>query len=224
MTDVRRGRQPSWAVAWSGGKDSTLALHRWRQRGERVTHLFNLHEADSGRVRFHGVRCELIEAQARSLDCKLVQEATGPEEFETHFQLGLARLKEAGIHGLVFGNIHLADVREWYESRVRAAGLEHREPLWGENSAALVREFLGAGYRTRIVSVNLGLGAVRWLGEELSARLVAELEQAGGVDPAGERGEYHTFCWDGPTFREPVRTRTAGTFEREGHRILDLAR
>lgn len=104
----RRGVSgPAYALSWSGGKDSTHALHRALERGLRVSHLFNIFEGSSGRVRFHGVRRELIAAQAEAFGLELVQAATGPEDFEAAFLRVLDRLAELGTEGVVFGNVHL---------------------------------------------------------------------------------------------------------------------
>lgn len=211
-----------FALAWSGGKDSLHALHRALERGVPVTHLFNIVESSSGRVRFHGVRRELIARQARALGLDLVQESSGPDDFEAAFHRVLDRLREEGIRGVVFGNIHLEEIREWYESRTRARGFEHLEPLWGEDPLRLVKRFLTLGYRALVVSVNLEEGDPAWLGQELTPGLVNRMVAPGGVDPCGERGEYHTFAFDGPRFREPVPFRRGEEVEMEGHRVLDL--
>lgn len=211
------------ALAWSGGKDATLALHRARQRGHRITRLFSIYEGNTGRTRFHGIRRELLEAQARSLDVPLLTDSTHPEEYEAVFDRMLDRLQDEGVGSVVFGNVHLQEIRDWFESRTTARGFEHVEPLWGDPPAQLVREFLTAGYRTLVVSVNLETGDPSWLGRELDGKLVEELLTRPETDPCGERGEYHTFAFDGPLFGEPVRFEAGDTFEREGHRILDLS-
>lgn len=214
------------AVAWSGGKDSTLALHRALERGHRVSHLFNLYERSTGLVRFHGVPAAWIRAQAGALGLGLVQEAAGEEGFEAAFAAVVDRLWDAGVRTVLFGNVHLADVRQWYEARTTARGLVHEEPLWGEDPGDLVREFLGLGYRTLVTSVNLELGDPAWLGRELGVGLLAAIEAREGCDPCGERGEYHTLAFAGPRFATPlpVEPDVIGreTAEREGHRYLVL--
>jgi diphthamide synthase (EF-2-diphthine--ammonia ligase) len=106
----------TYALFWSGGKDSLLALDRARRTGLVVTHLVNIYEGNTGRVRFHGVRKELLEAQARALGLELISEATHPRNFEAAFQSALQELKRQDIKGICFGNIHLSDIREWYEN------------------------------------------------------------------------------------------------------------
>jgi diphthine-ammonia ligase len=121
----------NYALFWSGGKDSLLALDRGRRFGLDIQALVNLYEGNSGRVRFHGVRKELIAEQANALGLELLQGKTHPENFEEAFLLVLQELKERGFDGIVFGNIHLADSRAWYEQRTTTHGFQHIEPLWG---------------------------------------------------------------------------------------------
>lgn len=222
MAALIRADSPAYAVAWSGGKDSLHALHRAERRGYRVTHLFNIYEASSGRVRFHGIRRALVVAQAEALELALLQEASGPDAFEEAFNRTLDRLEAQGVKGVVFGNIHLEEIREWYEARTRTRGFDHVEPLWGGEPLGLVREYMALGYRSLVVSVDLSRGDPDWVGRELDPAFVRRLIWRRNVDPCGERGEYHTFAWGGPRFREPVTFRRGVLREREGHRFLDL--
>jgi len=123
---------------------------------------------------------------------------------------------------VMFGNISLADVRAWYEERVTAAGLAHHEPLWGEPSMELAYEVVERGYHALVVAVNLEMRAVRFLGRELDADLLTEIGITDDLDPCGERGEYHTFVFDGPEFQAPVGFAIGEPLVREGHRFLDL--
>jgi uncharacterized protein (TIGR00290 family) len=211
-----------FALMSSGGKDGTLALDRARRRGLDVRWSASVFEGATGRVRIHGVRHELLAAQAQSLDLEPVLARTGPEPFEPTFLHLLADLRARGCTGVLFGNISLADVRGWYEERVTAAGLDHVELLWGEPSMELAYEVVERGYRALVVSVHLGMRAVRFLGRELDADLLTDIGITDDLDPCGERGEYHTFVFDGPEFQTPVPFEVSGPLDHEGHRILDL--
>lgn len=211
-----------YALMSSGGKDGTLALDRARRAGLDVRYLASVYEGNTGRVRFHGVPHELIAAQAAALGLEAVLAPTHPADFEAAFHGVLEDLKGRGCTGIVFGNIHLTDVRGWYEERVHEAGLTHVEPVWGGPAIELVYEVVERGYRTLVVSVDLQQGAVDLLGRELDADLLTDLSITDAFDPCGERGEYHTFVYDGPDFRAPVSFRIGETLEREGHRFLDL--
>lgn len=212
----------SLAVMSSGGKDSTLALDRARRGGLDVRFLANIYEGSTGRVRFHGVRQGLIATQARALGLEYVAAATSPQSFEDAFLATLRRLKASGVTGIIFGNIHLEDVRAWYEERVTANGLEHIEPLWGAPAVEIAWEVVEQGYRPIIVGVDLARPAVAYLGREFDADVVTEMSTTDELDPCGEAGEYHTFVFDGPEFKTPVDYEVGETMEIDGHRFIDL--
>lgn len=211
----------TWAIATAAGKDATLALHRARAAGLAVRWSLTVVEGNTGLVRFHGTPRALVEAHARALGLEGLVAETHPRTFEGALTDLLDRLVDAGAEGVIFGNLHLADIRAWYEERVKGAGLRHLEPIWGMNPRAAVREGLELGYRAMITSVNLELADPEWLGRDLDEDLLAAAD-AGGLDAAGERGEYHTFVYDGPGFARPVPVRVTGRDEREGHRTLRL--
>lgn len=211
-----------YALMSSGGKDSTLALDRARREGLDVRFLANIYEGSTGRVRFHGVRADLIAAQAKALGLECVQAHTHPEPFEPVFHELLATLKAKGCTGIVFGNVHLGDVRRWYEERVKAAGLEHVEPLWGDPAIELLHEVVERGYHALVVSVDLKQNAAPFLGREVDADLVIEIGITDDLDACGERGEYHTFVYDGPAFTKPIPIHRGRSVEIDGHRFLDL--
>jgi len=212
-----------YALFWSGGKDSLLALDRAQRAGLEISWLVNIYEGSSGRVRFHGVRKELIAAQAASLGIGLLQRKTGPETFEQVFAGAMQELKRVGIGGIVFGNIHLADIRAWYEQRTTANGFQHIEPLWGDSPSKLIREFVARGHQARVVSVYLTCGRREWLGRDISEEFIAQLESCENVDVCGERGEYHSFVFGGPIFQTPLALQDASSLEMENHLILDFS-
>jgi uncharacterized protein (TIGR00290 family) len=206
---------------WSGGKDSALALRRALARGLEVDALVNLIDGPSGRVRFHATRAELIAAQAAALSRPLRQIATTPHDFEARFRAALASLAADGFGGVVFGDIHLAEVRAWYEQRVREAGLEHVEPLWGEPPDALLREFVAGGGRAVITCVEVARLGSAWLGRVIDDAFPGEIAAA-GIDPCGENGEYHSFAFAGPPFRSAVAWAPSEIREESGFAQLDL--
>ena len=212
----------AYALLSGGGKDSTLALDRARRMGMDVRYLASIYQGDSGRIRFHGTRHELVAQQAQALGLELVEAATGPEEFEPVFMRVLADLRRRGCRGVILGNIHLADVHAWYQQRIFAAELEHVEPLWGEPAIEVLHEVVERGFQALIVSVDLAQHAVPFLGRELDADVITEIGITDDLDACGERGEYHTFVFDGPLFTQEVRFVRGELQEREGHQFLDL--
>jgi len=211
-----------YALSFSGGKDSMLALDRAVRDGLDVARLFTIYEGSSDRVRFHGVAPSLVQAQARALNIPLLLDHTHPDTYEAALTRVLDRLRAEGIGGIVFGNIHLADIRAWYEERVRAAGFEHVEPLWHVPGTAILQEVIDRGWRARIISIDLKSTPRAWLGRVIDGRLVGELLARAELDPCGERGEFHSFVEDGPLFRRPVVPQVAGELEMEGHLLQDL--
>lgn len=191
------------AVMWSGGKDSALAAHRARRDGVEVACLVNFYDEETGRVRFHATRTALIAAQADAFGVPLVQRGTTWSGFDKAFGDTLDALARDGIDGIVFGDIHLADVRAWYEVRVRAAGLAHVEPLWGEDPRALLAEFVATGGRAVVTCCESEKLDDSWLGRVIDDTFVRDIARV-PIDPCGENGEYHSFAFAGPLFSRPV--------------------
>ena len=212
---------PPAAVFFSGGKDSMLALDRAIRAGYQAPLLVTLYDGPSERVRFHGVPVDVMRAQAEALGLKTLLRPTTPETFEREFLETLDELRERGIRDVIFGNIHLADVRAWYEERVRAAGLSHVEPLWDEEPRALVEEVMARGYRTLVTCVEEARSDPTWLGATIDPALI-ERFIASGIDACGERGEYHTLVTGGPLFRHPLTVRAGTTHSANGFSQLDI--
>ena len=215
------GSADRYALMWSGGKDSALALMRARGRGLDVTRLINIYDPATDRVRFHATRRELIQAQADAIGLPVVQYGVAWEHYDSAFHELLAGLKTEGFRGVVFGDIHLADVRAWYEDRVRASGLEHVEPIWGDPSADLVAEFVASGSRAVITCVELPKLDGSWLGRIIDEHFLHDIASL-PIDPAGENGEYHSFTFAGPLFRAPVRWRAGARRDEGDFAQLDL--
>jgi len=141
---------------------------------------------------------------------------------EANLRHELSSLRDEGFSGVVLGDIHLADVRAWYEERVNAAGLNHVEPIWGESPQLLLKEFVSSGGRAVITCVELAKLDESWLGRVIDDRFASEIART-GVDACGENGEYHSFAFAGPVFRKPL-SWTAGERRLDsGFAQLDLA-
>ena len=209
------------ALMWSGGKDSALALHRARRAGIEVSRLVSLYDPETHRVRFHATRLEMLESQATAIGIELHLVAASWHEMDAIVVRELASLKAEGFTGVVFGDIHLADVRAWYEDRVRAAGLEHVEPIWGQPPLSLLNEFTSSGGRAVLTCVELSKLDESWLGRVTDESFASEIGQT-GADPCGENGEYHSFAFAGPVFRQPVRWLAGERRTEAGFAQLDL--
>lgn len=195
-----------YAVMWSGGKDCALALSRARAAGLPVERLLTFYDPESGRLRFHETPLPLVSAQATSLGMELQAVPAEWSQFGARLRETLAHLAEEGFTGVVFGDVHLEDVRAWYETIVREAGLEHVEPIWGEPPADLLREYVSAGGRALVICVDLTRLDANWLGTVTNEDFVTQIAEA-GVDAVGENGEFHTFAFAGPPLRSFIRFR-----------------
>lgn len=210
-----------YGLMWSGGKDSALALRRAGSAGVEVAALLTFFDAATGRIRFHATRQELIEAQASAVGLPLRAVATSWAGFDGAFRAELGALRQAGFKGVVFGDIHLADVRAWYQSRVEAEGLVHVEPIWGERPAALLEEFVTGGGRAVVTCVDLRVLDGSWLGRVVDQQFCTDVALS-GIDPCGENGEFHTFAFAGPPFAGRVAWSLGDRREENGFAQVDL--
>jgi uncharacterized protein (TIGR00290 family) len=217
---LRRG--PA-ALSWSGGKDSALALQALRAGGgeDPVALLTTMTE---GRVSVHGVRGELLRAQARALGVALVEVPLAAKSSNAVYE---QRLNEAlssppleHAQELVFGDLFLTDIRAYREARCAAAGRVARFPLWHHPTLALARRFIADGFSARVVCVDTAVLDPSCVGRAFDERWLMELPA--GVDPCGENGEFHTFVTDGPGFAQPIAVATGGVVRRDGFAFADL--
>ncbi len=210
-----------YAIASSGGKDSTLALYRAQQTGFAVTHLFHIYNNDTSRVRFHGYKPNIVEEQARSIGLESIIIPTRSQEFDNDFKTALETVKHRGLRGIIFGDIFLADVREFYETRVRSVGLEYYDILWGQSTGSVIEDFIQCGFKAIVTSIWLKKLDRRYLGRQIDGSFAIDLEKE-AVDICGENGEYHSLVYDGPCFKKPLPYRICGIHEEMENIFLDV--
>lgn len=209
---------------WSGGKDSAHALWRAMRSGAYdIVALLTTVNDDTRRSTMHAIPQPLLEAQARSIGIPLHVVDLTPqgnmEDYGAAMSRAVSHFKAAGVTHFIFGDIFLHDVRRYREQQLAPHGIAVVEPLWGETSEEVMRGFLASGLRTLVTTTTddgLGRDAI---GRTVDAAFVASLPA--GVDPNGENGEYHTFCYDGPIFRTPVRFRLGLPFSQSCDIRLD---
>jgi uncharacterized protein (TIGR00290 family) len=212
-------------VSWSSGKDSAWALHEARKNPElEVVGLLTTITKPFQRVSMHGVRVELLEAQARSLGLPLYQVPIPfpcPNEiYEKAMQMALDRVLAEGVTRVVFGDLFLEDIRQYRESKLMGTGLEGVWPLWLQDTTGLARTMVNSGLKATIACLDPKKLPREYCGRDFDGRLLADLPA--GVDPCAEKGEFHTFAWDGPMFLEPVGIVKGETVERDGFVFTDL--
>ena len=217
-------RNTSFALSWSGGKDSALAL--WTLRRERLEPEVLITTVTEGyeRISMHGVRRELLARQAEVLGLPLVEVVIPPacvnDVYEARMAEAFAAAPLASVEAVAFGDLFLEDVRAYREERLAAAGRHGLFPLWGRDTTALAAEFLDAGFEATLVCVDPRVLDAAFAGRRYDQRLLAELPRA--VDPCGENGEFHTFVHAGPIFTAPIACATGDLVERDGFVFCDL--
>jgi len=211
-------------LSWSSGKDSAWALHVMRRDGHHVAGLLTSMNETAGRVSMHGVREEVLRAQAAAARLPLF---TIPLPWPCTNAIYESRLRNAvdqavgdGFTHVAFGDLFLEDVRRYREDSLAGTGLSPLFPLWGRPTDALAREMIAGGLRARIATLDPRVMPRELIGAEFDEELLARLPP--GVDPCAERGEFHTCAIAGPMFDRPLEVTTGETVEREGFLYRDL--
>lgn len=225
MTPYKRPVKEKVLFCWSGGKDSALALHRlMRDPQYEPVALLTTYNEHFQRVSMHGVRLELSDVQAQSiglpLDKVFVSERSSNEEYSLKMAERMLAYKEQGVTTVAFGDIFLEDLRAWREENLAQIGMRAIFPLWKNDTRELIEEFAELGFKSRICCVSekyLGQDA---LGRDVDTEFVQSLPE--GVDPCGENGEFHSFAYAGPIFREPLHIEMGECVYRDGFWFCDL--
>jgi len=213
-------------VSWSGGKDSAMMLYRLRQsREHRVHALLTTLAREDERLGIHFVRGELIEAQAASIDLPLhkifINSTATNAEYEQAMAETLAQFRDReGIEEIAFGDLFLEDIRSYREAFLARQRMRGLFPIWGQDTKKFVRDFIKLGFRAIVVSVNTQSLDESFAGELLDEAFLEKLPA--GIDPCGERGEFHSFVFDGPIFKHAVKFKRGEISLREGHFCCDL--
>lgn len=208
-------------LAWSGGKDSSLALAALRaDPAVEVVALLTTVTRDFDRISMHGVRRSVLAAQVAALDLPLVEAPIPAAASNVIYEEALAtalaelRLQYPGIHHLAFGDLFLEDVRAYRERILPPQGWTPLFPLWGRDTGLLARDFVASGFRAILTCVDTEQLGAEFAGREFDTTLLAELPAT--VDPCGERGEFHTCVFDGPIFSHPLPLRVGERVRRDG--------
>ena len=194
---------------WSGGKDGALALYHCLQNPELdIKYLVTTINDAADRISMHGVRVELLEKQAESIDIPLYQvrlpEMPGMKEYDAVMRSTMEHFREEGITHAIFGDIFLEDLKAYRDARLAEVGMTGIYPLWKRDTTELINEFFDLGFETVIACTQERLERI--VGKEISPELVMSLPE--DVDVCGENGEFHTFAYKGPIFKKPIAYRT----------------
>lgn len=191
---------------WSGGKDSTLALHYVLAENKYdVRYLLTTVNEAYDRIAMHGVRAQLLEMQVTAIGLPLYQlklpEMPDMETYEHAMLNHFGKLNQLGIVHAIFGDIFLEDLKLYRENQFAKFAMQTVFPLWKRDSLALVKEFIALGYKTIVVCAQSDL-------KDFCGRIIDEeflRDLPNHIDPCGENGEFHTFVFDGPIFKQPIK-------------------
>ena len=205
-------------LAWSGGKDSVLALWELHRMGryEAATLLTTI-TREYDRISMHGVRRVLLERQAESLGIALekvyISKGASGEEYESRMREVLEKYLAAGVSSVVFGDIFLEDVRGHREANLSKIGMKGIFPIWGADTSELSHRFIDLGYRAVVTCVDTSFLEGKFAGRIFDEGFLCELPVT--VDPCGENGEFHSFVYNGPMFSRRILHRKGEVVLRE---------
>ncbi len=218
---------PKTLLSWSSGKDSAWALHVLRQRGDvEIAGLLTTFNEAFDRVAMHAVRRELVEAQADAAGLPLfpvwLPYPCTNEVYEQRMKSAITAARTAGVTHIAFGDLFLEDIRAYRVRLLEGSDVDPLFPIWttAGDTPTLARQMLSAGIKAVLTCVDPQQLEPRFVGREFSHSLLAELPES--VDPCGERGEFHTFCYQSPNFRGPIPVTIGAIVERDGFYFADL--
>jgi len=215
-------------MSWSGGKDSVMALHELLGADDyEVIELMATVSEEYRRVSHHGVREELLDAQAAAIGIPLhkVYLPSGEgggcsnEVYEAIMNRVMDGYKTRDVNAVAFGDLFLEDLRAWREANLAKAGMRGLFPIWKRNTTEVAHEVIRLGYKAYVscVEAHVGPGFVGRLYDE---KFLNELPST--IDPCGENGEFHSFVFDGPIFRTLVAVEVGELVTRDGRFYADL--
>jgi uncharacterized protein (TIGR00290 family) len=212
-------------LSWSSGKDSAWTLHVLSQNPDyRVCGLLTTINRDHRRVMMHGVREDLLDAQAAALGLPLVKidlpSRCSNEEYESAMGHALERARADGVEGVAFGDLHLEDVRRYREEKLAGSGITPIFPLWGTPTRSLADAMVESGLLAYVTAVDLRALDRSFAGRLFDREFLDDLPA--GADPCGENGEFHSFACAGPMFPKPLPVARGEVVEREGFAFCDL--
>jgi uncharacterized protein (TIGR00290 family) len=218
---------PRVLLSWSSGKDSAWTLHVLRQQPElEVVGLLTTFNEAFDRVAMHAVRRALVEAQAVAAGLPLVPVMLpypcSNEIYEQRMRQAIAEAVSKGVTHLAFGDLFLQDIREYRVRLMESTGMAPLFPIWttAQDTPGLARQMLDGGLRAVLNCVDPSQLDTRFVGRQYDEQFLAELPA--GVDPCGERGEFHTFCYRCPALGSEIAVTVGDIVEREGFWFADL--
>lgn len=218
-------QKPKAIIAWSSGKDSALALHRvLTNRSCEVVSLITTITDSAPRASAHGIRAELLDLQAKAVGLpihKIKLPFPCPEAvYEAKLTEALLYWKNKGVTRIIFGDLFLEDIRRYREQKITKNLMEPVFPLWGENTKRVANELVKEGFRAILTCIDSKCLESSFLGRHYDVDLLKALPS--NVDPCGENGEFHTFVFEGPVFKNPIPIRVGERVSKQGFEFADI--
>ncbi len=209
-------------VSWSGGKESAMSLYKAIDKGINIQYLLNMTSEDGKYSRSHRLSCNILKIQAKNIGIPLIQCRSSWKEYEENFKKTVLKLKRKGIKAGVFGDIDLQEHREWVERVCKDMGIKPVLLLWKENREKLLKDFIKLRFKAIVVTVRRDILDQRWLGRQINEKFINDLKALNNIDPCGEKGEYHTFVFDGPIFKKRVKFMIGKKIIKNNHCFLEI--
>lgn len=192
---------------WSSGKDAAFALYRLQKSKEyNIEKLVTTVNSEVNRVSMHGLRTGLLIKQAQSLEIPFqlieLDGTVSMEEYNAVMKVNVNQLVVEGFTHSIFGDIFLEDLKKYREEQLKTIGILPVFPLWKKDTKELIFEFIELGFKAITVCVNANALDKSFCGREVNREFIASLPY--NVDPCGENGEFHTFVYNGPNFKQPI--------------------
>ncbi|MCL2855711.1 MAG: diphthine--ammonia ligase [Defluviitaleaceae bacterium] len=210
-----------FAMSYSGGKESALALHKFTGQGNTPVALITTYNQDTDRSLFHGLSSNVLKRVSQSLSIPLILTNTTAENYNKDFEIALKRAKETGAVACVFGDIDIEGHREWATQRCDNVGIKAIFPLWDMPRQNVVYELVDSGFVASLTVVNTKFLDEKFLGKQLTKELAKKIV-ATGADICGENGEYHTFVSNSPMFAYPVDFVWGKRHYKDGYAMLEV--
>lgn len=212
-------------MSWSSGKDSAWALYSLLQDPEiEVVGLFCTVNKKFNRVAMHGVRVELLLEQAKSIGLPIelleIPYPCSNEEYERVMSQFVKKAKENHIECFAFGDLYLEDIRNYREQKLKGCGIQPIFPIWGQPTDKLSKKMIDSGLKTLITSIDPKQTPKTFIGEEFNEKFLSALPES--IDPCGENGEFHSFVYDGPMFKKPIKVSVGEIVDRDGFLFADV--
>lgn len=225
VTTRKAHRMKRTLLSWSSGKDSAWSVHVLRQQNEyEIAGLLTTFNREAGRVAMHGVRRELVRAQAEAAGFPLWEvDLPWPcsnEDYECAMLRTCKKAVASRVECVAFGDLFLTDVREYREKQLRDTGLQPIFPLWGIPTQELAGEMIASGLRAKLACIDTKQISGDFAGREFDQTVLAELPSS--ADPCGENGEFHSFVYAGPMFSKPVPVEVGEVVVRDQFVYADL--